>query len=183
MRCFAMALTQFTMEFSDVDTGGLISFVADLVWFDASHEGHLLKVVHNGRLCRLRGLLEGHWMRMTVLNVVVEKQFPEPFLCCNEGTKFLYHSPHSWDDMFKVIDLCCGIGGISHGAASAGFHTTVACDQNSKMTALHSAHATCEHVTGDIGNPLVVAAIWKFADHAAVLSSGFSCQPFSSLGD
>ena len=54
---------------------------------------------------------------------------------------------------------------------------------NGKMLDLHKAHAGCDHVLGDVGCPQVMAELWRCSDHAAVMSAGYSCQPFSQLGD
>lgn len=119
----------------------------------------------------------------TICDAIVDCQFPFPRMRCGARTRVFCHLPSSWTDFHKLIDTRCGLGGISHGASAIGLHTTVANDMNPRMVELHAAHSTCEHVVGDIGDLHVVADIWVKCDRAAVLAAGFSCQPFSSLGD
>ena len=59
----------------------------------------------------------------------------------------------------------------------------VAVDSSARMVTLHKAPGGCEYVIGDAGCPQVIAGVWSTCNHAAVKSAGFSCQPFSQLGD
>ena len=51
------------------------------------------------------------------------------------------------------------------------------------MTKLHQVHSNAEVVTGEVGHPQVISELWKKSEHAAMMSAGYSCQPFSQLGD
>ena len=111
------------------------------------------------------------------------RQFPVPVLEVGKETKVLCHTKHTWYDFYKLIDACSGIGGVSHGALATGVQTTVAVDRNPRMTKLHQVHSNAEVVTGEVGHPQVISELWKKSEHAAMMSAGYSCQPFSQLGD
>ena len=166
-----------------MDKGQLITLVVEPLIFDPSHDAHQVKVVHSGVVCYFSGLLPAGFMRFTLCDVEVARQFPCPLVKTSAKTRILSHSPPSWVDMHKMIDGCCGIGGISHGAQAVGVVTTVAVDSNVLMTDLHKKHSGAEVITGDLGDISVIAEAWKKADGAQILSAGFSCQPFSRLGD
>jgi len=82
-----------------------------------------------------------------------------------------------------MVDACSGAGGIAHGALTVGIQTVVAVDANDRMLSLHKRHDTCEVVHGDIGSTEVIIDTWHKAQHAAIMCAGYSCQPFSQLGD
>ena len=171
------------MEFGDVDTGKCITLLVEPIVLDPSHDAHQLRIVHSGALCLYAGLLPAGCSRYTLCDVMVVRQFPVPMVCACQSTKILSHATPTWVDMLKMIDGCSGIGGISHGAQAVGIVTTVAVDSNALMTDLHSQHSGAEVITGDLGEISVITEVWRRADNAQILSAGFSCQPFSSLGD
>lgn len=51
------------------------------------------------------------------------------------------------------------------------------------MLALYGKISEATKICGDFGRPEVLVDIWQHAKGAKVLSSGFSCQPYSRLGD
>eukprot|EP00435_Cladocopium_sp_Y103_P072444 s83_g40.t1 len=100
-----------------------------------------------------------------------------------EDTKVLGHKKPTWTSLHSVIDLCSGFGGLSQGLLAAGFEIAVAVDQNSRMVDLHSKVCEAHHICGDFGDKSVLHEIWSTSGGASVLTSGFSCQPYSALGD
>ena len=90
-----MACT-FAMDIAGVDAGGLISLVVEVVWFDGEHLHHVVRPL-GGRLCRFDGLLQGSCDRVTLIDVVVVRQYPEPVLEASASSQVLYHSPTAWD--------------------------------------------------------------------------------------
>ena len=101
----------------------------------------------------------------------------------DDVTRVLYLSRHTWEDFFKLVDACCRLGGMTHGAHAVGMQTMVAVDSNARLVDLHKVHGGCEYVIGDVGCPQVIAEVWSKCSHAAVMSAGSLCQPFSPLGD
>ena len=100
-----------------------------------------------------RGLPDGGTDMVTLVDALVEAQFLIPVLEQGKDTKVLYHSTHSWNDYFRLVVVCCGIGGVAHGALAVGVQTTVSNDCNTKMLELHRAHSGAHSILGDCGNP------------------------------
>ena len=173
------------MDIGSTDTGGCVSVVLDVEVLDPKHERHLVRLLHTGATAQVRGLLEGSSCRLTLIDAVVVKQFPIPELEIGPETKVLYHSRHTWSNFYKLIDACCGIGGVSHGVLALGVQTTVSVDCNVRMTNLHKVHSSGETVTGDVnvGHPQIIFELWRKSDHAPLMSAGHACQPFFQLGD
>ncbi|CAL1159962.1 unnamed protein product, partial [Cladocopium goreaui] len=74
-------------------------------------------------------------------------------------------------------------GGLAQGAVASGFTVQVAVDQNQRMLDLYSKVGEAHLICGDVGDRNVVSEIWRHSSGAATVTSGFSCQPFSTLGD
>ena len=111
------------------------------------------------------------------------QQYPVPKVAAKSHTKVLGHEKLTWDNLHRTIDLCAGFGGLSQGAVAAGFEVSVAVDANEKMLELYSQISGAPTIHGDFGDKQVLQKIWSVSKGAKVLTSGFSCQPFSRLGD
>ena len=79
--------------------------------------------------------------------------------------------------LHALIDLCAGFGVLSQGIA-AGFEVAVP-----RMMELYAKVSDAPQLRGDFGESRVLYEIWQKAGGASALSSGFSCQPYSRLGD
>ena len=96
----------------------------------------------------------------------------------------LVHPHHQTQDLWKVLEVCSGIGCSSHGFNYAGFRTIVGVDWNSKWEALFTQnHAQVDFVHGDVASDqTLIIELHAAGRDAGVLSGGFSCQPFSHGG-
>ena len=128
--------------------------------FDPSHERHLVRALHAGSRMVVCGLLDGAADVLTWLDVELVQQFPMPILMVGDDTRVLSHSPHTWEVFFRLVDACCGLGGVTQGALAVGMLTTIAVDSNARMVDLHRVHGSCEYVTGEIGCSQVIAQVW-----------------------
>lgn len=112
-----------------------------------------------------------------------KQQFPIPVVSPTKDTNVLGHKKPTWDSLRSVVGLCAGFGGLSQGAHAAGFSAQVSVDHNPKMINLHAKASDAHHICGDIGSLDVISEIWRCSGGASTVTSGFSCQPFSQLGD
>ena len=164
------------MDIRRIDAGCPMTVVSKVEVFDCRHERHLLCMVHIGALMVFRCLLDGGSEVVTLLDAMVVTQYLIPALTTGPYTMVLHQFTPSWNNYVKLIDVCCGLGGMTHGALAVGAHSTVAYDCNVKMMGLHKAHSGYDHVPGEAGNPQVVAEIWRCSDRAAIRSADCSCQ-------
>ena len=165
-----------------MDNGERISLLCEMVLADPKHDAHLMKT-HNGTSFYLEGLVEVGFHKYALLDAVLVAQFPFPKVSMQKDSRLLTHSVPSWSGLRKIVDSCSGFGGISHGAQAMGFETMVAVDTNPLMLSLHAMHSGAEVIAGDIGSNETIFQVWQRAEGAAVITGGFSCQPFSRLGD
>jgi len=166
-----------------MDKGLVFDVVARMVFFDAAHEAHVLECVASGRRFSYKGLLELGYIRHTLFQVQFLKQYPYPKAQATDQTKVFDHEVPTWHSLRSTIDACSGIGALSQGALAAGFAPSVAVDVNHHMVGLCAKTATGECIQGDIGDNSTLFELWKHGQYSKTMSAGFSCQPFSKLGD
>ena len=158
-----------------IDAGCPMTVVSSVEVFDSRHERHLLGVVHHGALMEFRRLLDGGSEVVTLLDAIVVTQYLVPVPTTGPDTTVLHQFP-SWENYVKLLDVCSGLGGMTHGAFTVGVHMMVANDCNAKMDGLRKAHSGRDYVPGEAGNPPVVAATWRRSDRAAIKGAVCSCQ-------
>ena len=171
------------MDFAMTDNGGSIDLVCKMVVFDHTHESHLMMTLYDGKLFHYDGLLEEGHETFTLFGACMVQQYPFTKVVALPTTKVLGHPKPSWDSLFRVVDLCSGFGGLAQGAIAAGFEIAVAIDQNQRILDLYGKISSAPRIHADFGQKDTLCEIWRLSKGARVLTSGFSCQPFSQLGD
>lgn len=83
----------------------------------------------------------------------------------------------------KVIDLFCGIGGLSHGFVKNGFNVVAGIDNDSSCKYGYEANNKAEFVDADIANitPDQINDMYGEVDGMKILIGCAPCQPFSKL--
>lgn len=171
------------MEWGEVDKGKTIDLLCKVAVFDVEHDAHIMELVHNRSKFILSGLIEAGYESYTVFDATMESQFPIPKVCLGPSSCIFGHREISWDGLLSVIDMCSGFGGMAQGVLPSGFHSTVAVDHNDRMLKLYSQASSIPTVLGDVADKKVLRQVWMNALGARTMTGGFSCQPFSSLGD
>ena len=82
-----------------------------------------------------------------------------------------------------VVELCSGIGVMSFGLESAGAHIKVRNDLRSPLVEFQKQDGTQHVIEGDIGDNGTLKKIFDIHSASSILTCGFSCQPWSRLGD
>ena len=171
------------MGFSDVPNGGLTDVVCHVKVFDPEHVCHLLTSRTGDVTFVYEGYLNEGYTAFTLFKVCLMCQFPVPKLTATKDTMVLGHYHPSWDSLHAVIDLCSGFGGLAQGAIATGFDVVTAVDQNQRMLDLHAKIHDAHCICGDFGEREIILETWKNSRGASVITAGFSCQPYSRLGD
>ena len=173
----------FAMDFSQVANGTMMDLVCTTQVFDHEHTAHLLKIRSGNVSFLFDGYLTEGFTAFTLFNVCLQTQYPMPRVSATKDTMILGHHNPTWDSCHSLVDLCSGFGGLAQGAVAAGFDVVVAVDQNEHVLNLHAKASDAFCIRGDVGSRETIFEVWKHARGASVVSSGFSCQPFSRLGD
>lgn len=117
--------------------------VAVPVCLDLQQQRHLLATVPQYEKFLFQGELATGMASYSLMKVVV--QTPEgtlPVVCGDSDSLIFSHQACTWDGTRNVIELCCGMGALGHGASASGFKTVVGCDIRPKMLELFSKHST-----------------------------------------
>jgi len=171
------------MNWGSLDKGSNINLVRRMLIFDFEHDRHVLEVIPSKQTFYLSGLLDAGYESYTLFDATLASQFPVPSVALNPSSNVLGHKDVTWDSLMSVIDMCCGFGGFTQGILPCGFHTSVAVDHNDKMIKLFSTVSNVPMVLGDVGDKHTICQVWKESQGSRTMTAGFSCQPFSSLGD
>ena len=122
--------------------------------------------------------------RVTLFHVEVQHQNGRIWLHGTPKTSILNHETHDIANITNVVELCSGIGAVTKGYQRCGGRTLCFCDHNERYCKWIRDRTNIPVICGDISSDDTIEKIahqCKGSTHA--LSSGVSCQPFSTLGD
>ena len=139
-------------DFGAMDSGDLFDVVARPIFFDATHEAHVLECTTSGKRFTYKGLLELGYVPHTLFRVQFVKQYPHPRVQASDLTRIFDHEVPTWHSLRSTIDACSGIGALAHGALAAGFAPAVSVDVNHRMVNLCAKTSNGECIQGDIGS-------------------------------
>ena len=134
-----------------VAPGKRICCVAVPICLDYNTGRHLLATVPQYEKFVFQGRLESGNASYSLMRVVAKS--PEgnvPVLGLDDESMVFPYPACTWDSSRKVIELCCGMGALGHGASASGFTTVVGCDIRPKMLELFAKHCQGQPVLGDI---------------------------------
>ncbi len=110
----------------------------------------------------------------------------QPVMVCgiDDSTGVFPLLPCQMADMFRIVELCSGMGAFSSVAKQCGFTVCAGVDQNEKWQQLfEEIHPGAKFLHGDCSCPSIMQELYQMnAGHSMVLA-GFSCQPHSRGGD
>lgn len=173
----------FPSDWSLLDKGANISLVCSVLVFDFEHDRHIMKTLPGQQRFFLAGLLEAGFESYSIFDATLTSQYPVPSVALTPTSIMMGHNEVTWDSLMSTVDMCSGFGGVTQGILPCGFHTAVAVDHNEPMLQLFSAVSNAPTVLGDVGDKTTIHSVWKKAGGSRTMTAGFSCQPFSSLGD
>ena len=118
----------------------------------------------------------------TLLQVEVLQIQPRVHVSLEGGHKLGHNIPTQ--SLYQdAIEVCAGIGMMGEGIQACGIKIRVANDLRQELCHFQERQGQVNVIAGDIRNPDVIAQIFEAFPQPALLSSGFSCQPWSRLGD
>ena len=100
-----------------------------------------------------------------------------------QDSRWYRHAEIGSGDLLRVKELCCGIGALGVGASRVGFSVVAYNDVRAATLQALGTATDAPRVCGCISRDDVVAGLWDACPGACSATSGFSCQPFSLLGN
>eukprot|EP00438_Fugacium_kawagutii_P014883 Skav218191 [mRNA] locus=scaffold4385:54376:81512:+ [translate_table: standard] len=114
--------------------------------------------------------------------VAVVEASPRLHIEQSEGVVLLHDIP-DYTMFSEAVDTCSGIGVLRDGVEACGIRIT-ATNELREVYCQWQCRQGREHIVqGDLGDPHVLAQLHRHARQSHMLLSGFSCQPWSRLGD
>ena len=120
---------------------------------------------------------------VTILNSNLERVSGKTWLMQTVDTHTIMHSSPSQDSILQLVEACAGIGAVGLGFKASGFQTVARAEMNPVYCKWLSDHNHQHVIQGDIAEASVIRAIAEHCSGPPTVTAGFSCQPFSNLGD
>ena len=132
-------------------------------------------------LCLEENLQEGD--RLTTITFELHEHTNLRVLKAQAQSKWWKHS--CWHPLHctRVKEACSGLGCLGFGLNRVGVQTTARNELQPKTVQVLNKQGGVPTVPGDISCTDVIAALHAVDPRPAGLAAGFSCQPFSKLGD
>eukprot|EP00438_Fugacium_kawagutii_P025410 Skav235446 [mRNA] locus=scaffold2206:85243:90006:+ [translate_table: standard] len=172
---------QLEPVWQSVAVGEVVDLAADLVIYDQKQEKHLMRTllgkkfftfagemnnVPSCSLLRVEVVEVGHRLRVTKSDGIV-----------------LHHEIPDYTMFSEAVDTCSGIGVMRDGLEACGL-TIRATNELREIYCEWQTKQGRQHVVqGDLGDPKVLEELHRHANQSHMLVAGFSCQPWSQLGD
>ena len=167
-------------SWSDLSVGDTVDVLLQVI-VAGTHEKHLCKGPISNSFVVLYGNLPC-CPAVTVLGAQVEQVVGGIRLTAKDG----YVMPHQLEDdriFDQAVEVCSGIGCIGVGLSSIGISVKASADQSKFMCDFMTRQGRSGVIHGNIGDRSTMYALWKECGSSALLTGGFSCQPWSALGD
>lgn len=176
-------LPEYEPQLLSAKDGQRITIVATVEVRDSrSGNGHLCRGVVTGQRFRLIAEVPPGVRKVTVMGGQVT-HLRCPIVKVDSQAGILHHREKELAHMFQFIETCSGLGALGLGAKQAGWTTQVHNELMKSFSDHLQKFSSIKTIHGDICKLSTVAAIHDCAPQAASMAFGFSCQPFSRLGD
>ena len=156
--------------------------LVEVLAYDDEQHNHIMRSALYGQIFALKGVLHKEVAVYLLVGVSVESHLPHR-LHADCQTMICPRPPISLQNMFKVIEVCSGLGCLGVGLEHSGFEVVLRTDISEPMTQLASKIHASPTLCADITNDITMGKIRGKIPYSCSLAAGVSCQPFSKLGD
>ena len=167
-------------NWDDCEDGSKVSFLCETIVWNTGNRVSLVKSVLRRKFIKLVGdfseafaysVLDGIWDKQSNSVVVDTSTFVIP------------HKVATSETITGVTELCAGIGAMSLGMEAAGCRVHLKNDIRVQFTDFLNSDGFSNTVCGDISENATIFRIYEKHPQSSILTAGFSCQPWSRLGD
>ena len=121
--------------------------------------------------------------RVTVFDFHSVKQGETWRLLAGPDSRFFLHSAFQAKEVLRIKEACAGLGAMGQGGLFLGFSLVSQCEQQQRTATVAQGISGLPVVCLDVGTDEAIIRMWDDAPGDCVFISGFSCQPYSKLGD
>lgn len=166
----------------DITLGQSVDILVETVIWDPHGEKHLVRSALHRRFLRVEGKLQQS-VAYSLMNFRVTSLQQGISISQGEGSQIFPHEIATIDDLFTVKEVCSGIGVMSDGLISSGATIPTKNELRETLVDFQSRQGVGGMVQGDIGDLQVLSAFFHQHPRPSMIAAGFSCQPWSRLGD
>ena len=175
-------LPTYEQKLWEISSGKRTTLVARIVIWSPTGKGHLCKSLIHNQFFRFLGVVPHGYEKVSFVNAIVTHG-QGPTLVVDDAAALLAHPPREAKDFFEMVELCTGLGALGCGATYAGW-TSKAQNEVQKTFCSHlEKFGGNKIIEGDLCKLATIVKVHEAAPHAGAIAWGFSCQPFSKLGD
>lgn len=168
-------------QWATLRIGDLVDVQAELVLYDNEHQRHLCKSVIHKRFFLVRGTIKKTpWVSFLGAEVIQGQHKP---LMDISRAYVLQHEVPSEESFKAVVETCAGMSIMSQGIESCEHHVKVSNELRPAYCRIIEMTGRSVPVCGDIGDPETIAHMHAHWSSSSTMLAGFSCQPWSRLGD
>ena len=165
-----------------VSQGQTVDVLVETVIWDPNGLKHLVRSALHRKFLRVVGVvpqavaysLMGFQVTLTDQGITLTK---------GPSSEVFPHEIANCDDLFTVTEVCSGIGVMSDGLISSGARIVVKNELRPALIDFQQRQGITGLVQGDIGDGQVLSSFFHLHPRPTMLTAGFSCQPWSQLGD
>ena len=183
MLFLAMGLASLALEpsWGALNVGDKINVQCAVVVFDPEGHRHLCRSLLGQQLFLVRGQMP-NLPSFSFLEAEVLQAGPRFQVDIEKGYQLGHETP-TLDMYSSVIELCSGIGIMGDGLTANGLSIRVVNDLRAENCSFQERQGQSSVVPGDVASPETIAAVHAKHPFPAMVTAGFSCQPWSRLGD
>ena len=172
---------QLEPSWDNIDHLSKIDTLCECIIWDPTGTKHLVRTALAKRVFRVFGTLPQACAYSFLDAKFWDKDSKGIYI--DESTIVLAHNTPSTSAFREVVELCSGIGVMSFGLEHAGAKIQVRNDIRTPLVEFQQHDGTQHVIEGDIGDNKTLQKIFEIHPASAILTCGFSCQPWSALGD
>ena len=164
----------------EVDIGHTVDVLLEVIVI-GSNGKHLCK----SSLAKKFIVLQGNLPKCSFVAVLGAKVLHKEggFRLLLEGAHVMHFGPADDSIFDHAVEGCSGIGCLGAGLESLGMTIKASADQSAFMCDFMLRNGRTGVVHGNIGDRSTIFRMWEACPQSALLAGGFSCQPWSMLGD
>lgn len=164
-----------------VDQGKRISCRAEVLIFNQM--GHVCQTLIGKTLFTLEAELTSGVTEISILYGKVGRDHRGTSIALDKFSHVLPLEQTTTESLYRLKEVCTGIGGLGVGAEMSGFHVSACVEKQTAFCEVLRELTEAEVIEGDMSWIDTIAELHHADPHVSCLGFGFNCQSFSKAGD
>ena len=179
----AESLLSLEPSWGSLIEGDRCCLLVEMVIFDSHQAKHLVRTAVHRKFITIQGCLDKQAIAHSILGAKVFSTHNGFRILLDDDSSCLPHFHLEGNSLFGAVETCSGAGFMKDGIDKGGFSVFATNDLRKTMTEFQNRQGFTTTVTGDIGKDETIKGLFELHAKPCLLAGGFSCQPWSDLGD